>query len=597
MESRPNHGQKNLFAEFPAVSNAEWEARLLKELKGKPLEKLDWDTPEGFKMKAYYREKDIEALLKEESSDSLSVRRGDHIKLGNPSWQPIQAISLTDIPAARQRLQAAQEAEIKAFLFEGNIGNLPDLLSELHLSRTAVHIRSNAVEDEVWDKLKEAAQNNDTKIEWITGTCFVDPYSLMLSTKGEWELIQMERIDSILKSTEDMPYFRSLGIDMTYVLDQGGSCSQQLGLALATALEYLMYFSEKGTHTVEKLLPKLAFLFSTGSSFFMEIAKLRAFRLLFARLVELLEVEADTDPSPFILSTNTTWNKTLSDRHNNLLRGTTEAVSAVLGGAHGMIVRPFDHTLAEDNEFSHRLARNIQQLLTHESYLGKVVDPGGGSYYLEKLTDALAEQAWGFFQEIEKEGGLQAAHTSGFISVRIEETKNKQLGKLVTARKSLIGVNRYPNMDEEVKDFLNPGLLQRASSPFEEVKRDSLKKGQERGTLLKAKIILFGDPLMRTARATFSENVMGVLGWETEQEIWNEEESAAKADIYVLCSDDTSYPENAPVIFEFLRKQGHQGPVILAGKNDHASDWGIEFCLYRGMNLLEFHHALMQKFP
>ncbi|MEL6193632.1 MAG: methylmalonyl-CoA mutase family protein [Bacteroidota bacterium] len=595
MESRPNHGQENLFAEFLPIPDADWEARLLKELKGKPLEKLDWDTPEGFKIKAYYREKDIEALLKEESSDSLSVRRGDYIKLGNPSWQPIQAISLTDIQSAMQRLQTAQEAEIKAYLFEENIGNLPELLPNLDVSRTAVHIRSNEVEDGVWEKLKEAAYHNDTKIEWITGTCFIDPYSLILATKGKWELIQMERLESILQNTEDMPYFRSLGIDMTYVLDQGGSCSQQLGLALATTLEYLMYFSEKGTYTVENLLPKLAFLFSTSSSFFMEIAKLRAFRLLFARLVELLEVEADADHSPFILATNTTWNKTLSDRHNNLLRSTTEAVSAVLGGTHGMIVRPFDHTLAEDNEFSHRLARNIQQLLAHESYLGKVVDPGGGSYYLETLTEALADQAWGFFQEIEKEGGLLAAHTSGFISGRIEQTKEEQLRKLATARKSLIGVNRYPNMDEEAKDLLNQGLLQRASSPFEEVKRESLTKGQGRGTPLKAKMILFGDPLMRTARATFSENVMGVLGWDTEQEVWNEGKSVAKADVFVLCSADESYPEMVPMILESFRDDGHYGPIILAGKNEQASDWGIEFCLYRGINLLEFHHSLMQQ--
>ena len=597
MERRPTNGQENLFAEFLPISDADWEAKLLKELKGKPLEKLDWNTPEGFKIKAYYREKDIEGLFQEENSEFFSARRGDSIKFGNPSWQLIQAISLSNTHTARQRVQTAQEAEIKAFLFEGNTENLQDLIPSMDIARTAFHIRSNEVEDEVWEKLKETAHKNDTKTDWITGTCFIDPYSHILATKGEWELIQMERMESILKYTEGMPYFRSLGIDMTYVLDQGGSCSQQLGLALATSLEYLMYFSEKGTYSVEKLLPKLTFLFSTGSSFFMEIAKLRAFRLLFARLVELLELKADVDHSPFILATNTTWNKTLSDRHNNLLRGTTEAVSAVLGGAHGVIVRPFDHTLAEDNEFSHRLARNIQQLLTHESYLGKVVDPGGGSYYLEKLTDALAEQAWGFFQEIEKEGGLQAAHTSGFISESIEKLRDKQLEKLATAKQSLIGVNRYPNMDEEAKVLLNPDLLQRASSPFEKVKKESLTKGQGRGTPLKAKMILFGDPLMRTARATFSENVMGVLGWDTEQEIWKEGRSDAKADVFDLCRDDASYPENAPVIVESLRKQGYQGPVIIAGKNERASDWGIEFCLYRGMNLLEFHHSLMQQLP
>ena len=593
MESRPTNGQENLFAEFLPIPDADWEAKLLKELKGKPLEKLDWGTPEGFKIKAYYRETDIERIVQEDASNSFSVRRGDSMKLGNPSWQLVQAISLADIHTASQRLQTAQEAEIKAFLFEGNTGNLPDLIPSLDVSRTAFHIRSNDVGDELWEKLKEAADQNDTQVEWITGTSFIDPYSLTISVKGEWEDIQMERIEAMLKHTQDMPYFRSLGIDMTYVLDQGGNCSQQLGLALATALEYLMYFSQKGTHTVEKLLPKLAFLFSTGSSFFMEIAKLRAFRLLFARLVELLEVETDADHSPFILATNTTWNKTLSDRHNNLLRGTIEAVSAVLGGAHGMVVSPFDHTFGEDNEFSHRLARNIQQLLAHESYLGKVVDPGGGSYYLEKLTEALAEQAWEFFQKIEKEGGLEAAHTSGLIAESIGSTRDKQLGKLAAAKQSLIGVNRYPNMVEDAHVLLNPGLLQRASSAFEEVKRQTLKKGQGRGTPLKANMILFGDPLMRTARATFSENVMGVLGWQTEQEVWKKDKPTAKADVYVLCSDDASYPEMAPQVFESLRDQGHYGPIILAGKNDQASDWGIRFCLYRGMNLLDFHEALM----
>ncbi|MEM9935517.1 MAG: methylmalonyl-CoA mutase family protein [Bacteroidota bacterium] len=586
MESRPDHGQERLFKEFPPITDNQWEEKLLAELKGKPLSKLDWNSPEGFMLKAYYRAADIGAVSAADDKDVLPSRRGDAIKAGNPSWQIVQAISLQSLPSATSFLQKAQAAEVKAFLLEGEGQLVPQLLPSIDLGRSALHLSVSKLPVQFWRNLQIAAIEQETNPEWITGTCFLPPFT---GAPLLDPISSLQLLPELYNATEPFPYFRSIGVDVRHVLDQGGTCSQQVGIALATALEYIMHMSQQGIQT-EKILPNIAFLFSTAGSFFLEVAKLRSFRMLYSRLLELLGVEKPTEYTPFILATNTSWNKSSLDRHNNLLRATTEATSAVLGGAHAVMVRPFD---GKETELGYRLARNIQQLLAHEAYLGKVIDPGGGSYYLEKMTEAVAEKSWAFFQQIEEKGGLLQAHQVGFIQQALEAAKQQQLEKLLTTRQSLIGVNRYANPLEKVGELTLDHMQERAASLFEKMRKETYQLAEPRGRPFTAGLLLVGDPKMRAARATFCENVMGVIGWETEKLVWEEGNPLPDTpDIFILCSSDADYPIHVPVIIHALKEKGNRVPILIAGKTDQFTEWGASDCLYRGKNLQEFHQSL-----
>ena len=229
--------------------------------------------------------------------------------------------------------------------------------------------------------------------------------------------------------------------------DGGGSAVQELAFVMATAVEYLNEMQTRGI-SVDDAAVRMRFSFSVGSQFFMEIARLRAARLVWAQIVSAFGGSGDAQKM-FIHACTSAWNKTIYDPYVNLLRATTEALAGVMGGADSMQVGAFDQVIRPADEFSRRIARNIHLILQKECNFTRPVDPPGGSWYIEKLTDSVARKAWNLFQDIEAKGGMSRALREGFPQAQVAQTAAKRKANIARRKDIFVGTNMYPNLDEK----------------------------------------------------------------------------------------------------------------------------------------------------
>jgi len=325
--------------------------------------------------------------------------------------------------------------------------------------------------------------------------------------------------------------------------------------------------------TPENVAAKIKFNFGVGSNYFMEIAKFRAARLLWAQIVNayLPAGSAKTVAGIQLHAYTTTWNLTTYDAHVNLLRTQTEAMSATIAGVDSLTVLPFDSTYETPDEFSERIARNQQLLLKEESHFDKIVDASAGSYYIENLTASLAQAAWSIFLTVEEKGGFLSALQAGYIQQEVNAANDKRHAALSSRREVLLGTNQYPHFNEKSLDKIKDGLSQnccqpqpnrgpvlnfdRGASAFESLRLATEKSGKRP----KVFMLTIGSLSMRLARAQFSSNFFACAGYEIIDNLGfaTPEEGvqaarAAKADIIVLCSSDEEYAELAPKAFAAL---------------------------------------------
>ncbi len=242
------------------------------------------------------------------------------------------------------------------------------------------------------------------------------------------------------------PQLRTMIIRADLYRESGGDVVQELAFAMATGTEYLREMISRGI-SIDEIAPRIWCNFGVGSNFFMEIAKQRAARMIWRQIVEAFNGNAQSQKL-FIHVKTLLWNKTKYDPHVNLLRTTTEALAAIMGGCDSLHVGAFDETTRQPDEFSRRIARNIHLILEAESHVDRVIDPVGGSWYIESLTTEIAEKAWTLFQEIEKKGGMAAALELGFPQQMVEKTAKKQTERLAFRRDKLVGINMYANPAE-----------------------------------------------------------------------------------------------------------------------------------------------------
>lgn len=314
--------------------------------------------------------------------------------------------------------------------------------------------------------------------------------------------------------------------------EQGATSVQELAFALAEASE---------AFAQGKAVPAL--VFGVGSNYFFEIAKLRAARVLFANLAEAYGASAEVR----VFARTAMANKSLYDPYTNLLRATTEALSAVIGGCDALEVQPA--------RFDRRLALNVQRILKEESHLDGVADPAGGSYYIEALTDALASAAWKLFQELEAEGGF--AKAGGTIDRLVEAARAEKVKAVASRRRTLVGVNNYPDVNESALDEADAlaGSGWRMAMPIEAVRLRTERHARRTGRRPRVLLLKRGDLKMKMARATFCRNFFGCGGFEIA-----ESEELEPADLVALCSSDPEYPEFAKDIC--LKTSA---PVVVAG--------------------------------
>jgi methylmalonyl-CoA mutase len=336
--------------------------------------------------------------------------------------------------------------------------------------------------------------------------------------------------------------------------EAGATAVQELGYALAAGVEMLAALTDEGK-TVDTAAQSMSFVFAVGSNYFFEIAKLRAARLVWAQAVSAFEPAHASAGRTKIHARTALSNKSIYDRYTNLLRVTTEALSAVIGGCDTLTVVPFG--------FSDELALNVQRILVEESHLDRAADPGGGSYYIEALTDALAREGWNLFQQVETEGGYAKALSSGSISKAIAASRAAKEKALTFRRRVLVGVNNYPNLTEESPpDFTAPDGVEdlpswRAPEIFEQIRRRTERHAAAAGRVPKVLLLERGDVKIRRARANFCRNFFGCAGFHMVESTDHEN---TEADLIILCSSDAEYLPFAQEVCPQVR-----APVMVAG--------------------------------
>jgi len=338
------------------------------------------------------------------------------------------------------------------------------------------------------------------------------------------------------------------------LLEAGADAIQQLGIALAAGVERLAHLCDD--RPVDVAAREIEFVFAVGSTYFFEIAKLRAARMAWARAVAAF-APADLESCRMNLHVRTSrLNKSVCDPHTNILRVTTEAMSAAIAGCERLAVQPFG--------FDDHLALGVQRVLAEEAHLNAVADPAGGSYYIEALTASLAREGWKLFQRIEAGGGYSAALSAGWLAEEIAKTRASREKAVASRRRAMVGVNNYPDLHGEAMEpapaleaATAPFPLFRLAEPFEKIRERTARHVRATGHAPKVLLLKRGDVKMRTARANFALNFFGCAGFEIAE---SEDYAGVDADLIVLCSSDPEYLAFAEQVCSQMKV-----PVVVAG--------------------------------
>jgi len=425
--------------------------------------------------------------------------------------------------------------------------------------------------------------------------------------KGKDATPMLEVAPKLVEALKDYPNFRCISVNTESLNNAGAYIVQELGYALAWGNEYLQQLVDAGID-VDLAAKSIKFNMGVSENYFMELAKFRAARLLWAQIVKQYEPKCDCACKMIVNATTSTYNQTLFDSYVNLLRSQTEAMSASLGGVHSMVVTPFDVTYEDATEFSERIARNQQLLLKEESHFGQIVDPGAGSYYIEHLTDALAQEGWKIFLKVEEEGGFLAAAKAGTIQDDINATNVKRHGDAAKRKEFLLGTNQFPNFTEKSdgKRAKQGGCCchtdaEKCEPEFKTINStrlaadfENLRIETEEKKVPVAFMLTIGNLAMRQARAQFSCNFLACAGYKVIDNLGFKtvEEGVdaalkANADIVVICSSDDEYAEYAIPAFKYL---DGRAMFVVAGAPACMEDLkaaGIENFVHVKCNVLE----------
>ncbi|WP_444341334.1 methylmalonyl-CoA mutase small subunit [Phocaeicola plebeius] len=621
--------KEKLFSDFSPVSTQEWMDKIMVDLKGADFEKkLVWRTNEGFKVKPFYRQEDLEGLKTTEGlPGQYPYIRG--IKKDDNTWFIRQDINVNDAAEANAKALDILNKGVDSLGFhikakELNAEYLDTLLKdiccecvELNFSTCQRHTLQLA------QLLVAYFQKKGYAPEKLKGSLNFDPISKMMQ-KGKDVSAVIATGKELVETLAAYPHFRCIAVNSVQLNNAGAYIYQELGYALAWGNEYLNQLVEAGVPAA-LAAKKIKFNFGISSNYFMEIAKFRAARMLWADIVKQYAPKCPrTDckntgadgtcycACKMVAHAETSnFNLTLFDAHVNLLRTQTEAMSAAIAGVNSITVSPFDKAYQTPDDFSERIARNQQLLLKEESHLNRIVDPAAGSYYIENLTVAIAKQAWDLFLSVEEAGGMLQAVKAGSIQEAVNQS-NKARHEAVSKRKEiLLGTNQYPNFNELAGDkrpldgckkcgcggeaHEEEGTLAkletaRAASEFEALRLETENSGKRP----KAFMLTIGNLAMRQARAQFSCNFLACAGYQVidnlgfaSVEEGIEAAMKAQADIVVICSSDDEYAEYAIPAFKALNGRAM---FIVAGAPacmEELKAAGIENFIHVRCNVLE----------
>ena len=613
--------REKLFDQFPPVSTETWKAKVIADLKGADFDKkLVWRTNEGFNVQPMYRAEDIKDF---KTTDSLPGEfpyvRGTRT---DNEWYIRQNVVVEDVAAANAKATDLLTKGVTSLGFKVkdalSVEDMGKLLAGIDLEKTEINFESCPRNAVATAKALVEYLESVGKAEVFKGSVKFDPFVRLLKHgldfKGDLEAMAKELV-AVAAPVKGLKLFT---VDSVMLSDSGAYIAQELGMALAWGNEWMAQLTNAGV-PVDEAAKRIKFNMGITSNYFMEIAKFRAARMLWAQIVKQYKPECDCSCKMTIHAATTKFNQTIFDAYVNLLRTQTEAMSAALAGVDSMTVTPFDAQYKNPDDFSERLARNQQLLLKEESHLDKITDPAGGSYYVETLTLSIAEVAWKLFVEIEDKGGFYAALKEGWIQEQIIESSKKRHTDVARRKESLLGTNQFPNFNEVAGDKIEldgcckcgcghhaeeeAGAVasiptSRAASDFEALRLATEKSGKRP----KVFMLTIGNLAMRLARSQFSSNffacagyeIVDNLGFETVEEGINAAMDK-KADIVVLCSSDDEYAVYAPEAYKLLAGRAE---FVVAGAPacmDDLKAAGIENFIHVRSNVLETLQAFNAK--
>ena len=571
--------REKLFDMFSPVSPEEWRAKAEVDLKGADFEKkMVWRTDEGFNVQPLYRGVDIKDF---KTIDSLPGEypyvRGTRT---NNDWQARQEIDAADVKEANAKALDVLNKGITSLGFKLHDDfNLDVLLDGIYTDIAQVNFAVCPNKVVEFAKVLVAYLEKKGTADKFVGSIDFNPYKATFKKGKKFEGIA-EVAAELLKVVAPVKGLRVLSVNSEMLSNAGAYIYQELGYALSWGNEWMAQLTDAG-FSADEVASRIKFNMGISTIYFMELAKFRAARMLWAQIVKQYNPQCDCACKMVVHATTSRYSQTMFDSYVNMLRSQTQAMSAALASVDEITVTPFDAPYKKSDEFSERIARNQQLLLKEESHLDKVVDPAGGSYYIEELTMSLAQVAWKLFLETEDKGGFKASVESYDVTNAVNASANARFDKVAKRREQLLGTNQFPNFTEvsdgkkaltcccacacEMEESAPVLNNKRLASQFEDLRQATENAAHTPVVFM----LTIGNLAMRLARAQFSDNFFGCAGYKLiDNNGFNTVEEgveaavAANADVVVLCSSDAEYPELIPGAIKALNGRAE---FVLAG--------------------------------
>ena len=592
-----------LFAEFDPVTKQEWVDKANIDLKGANFnKKLVWKNLSKIDVQPFYNNEDQQEFLINtgENSKNLINYRLIKVKSGKKG--------------NKLALKAVEEG-INGLLFDLPKKHIPlnKLLKNIDLNIIAVSFKLRKNEVEVAKGYISYVRKQGVLSENLRGYFDLEIIQKYV-TKGKNDPKKFKKVEKLIELTKDYPNFKAISISGGIYLDSGANQVQEVAYTLNSLVCFIQIFLKKGID-IQTIFDNLQFELATGSEYFIEIGKFRAFN----SLIYMLAKEYGIKDFSYTLTAKTSiWNKSVTDANTNMLRATTEAMSAILGNIDGVLIDPYDKEFNKASDFSSRIAGNIATILMEESNFGKVINPVDGSYYIEEVSVKLAQKALELFKSVEEYGGYYLAFENGIIQQQIAEISLIKI-KLIGHRKlAMVGVNKYPNLIETIdakilsNKFSKPNYKKTVLTPkraaFEiealrKVTENLVKKTGQRPVL---ELTSFGDLNMRKARAAFAYDFMGVSGFKMLSEkshccAETAAKSSAKSesDVVVICSSDKNYKESALDFVKTFRVINKDKVLILAGNPielaDELTEAGLDSFIHVRSDIISIISSVQDK--
>ncbi|MHA7942933.1 methylmalonyl-CoA mutase family protein [Formosa sp. 3Alg 14/1] len=573
-----------LFSDFKPVTKAAWLEKVNIDLKGGDFNKrLVWKNLNGIDIQPLYNTEDTIDYLKNTGENAQALVN-------------YRCVVVTSAESGNTLAQKAVEEGINGLVFqiESKV-SVATLLKGLDLnSITVSFVLTENTLDFAADFFSYAEKNVSDKSN-LNGYFDLGILSNYVTT-ATLEADIFETLAKVISLGAEFSNFKTITISGTTFLDSGANQVQEVAYtlnALVAVIEAL------GDHDVaaETVFNRLHIQLAIGSEYFVEMSKYRALNSLVHKIAETYGVSN----FKFTLTAKTSiWTKSVTDAHANMLRSTTEAMSAILGNVDGILVDAYDKEFKDPSDFSSRISGNITTILREESYFGKVANPVDGSYYIEEVSTKVATKALELFKAIEADGGFFTAFENETIQQQIAEIRQKKIKLISQRRLPMVGVNKYPNLMEKLdpKVLFSGGEMnskvlipRRASLEIEALRKVSEDIVEEAGKRPVVELASFGNLTMRKARAAFAYDFIGVSGFEVLQE--KSYESAAQAaeasaksasEVVIICSSDPDYNEHALAYVKTFRALNKDKVLLLAGNPvailDDLKEAGLDDCIH-----------------